>query len=644
MTRHERNIVFRINKSVIHLLVIIIFTTLSYCNTFDVPFLFDDTDNIVNNPAIKSFEYFKDVSRLDHPGNMDVIDKPLFKTRFIGFLTFAVNYAVHGLDVRGYHMVNLLIHICSALLLYYLIILTFRTPFFALAGEDQPYSTDSRNFIALFTALIFAVHPIQTQAVTYIVQRFASLATMLWLLSLVSYVLSRTSSTSSTNRLKCLFCFIVSLISAVLAMKTKEFALLLPLVIALYEYLFLKGSIKQRILYLTPLFLTVIVVPLSLISKADSGIGVSAAKISGAYGGITRMDYLITQVRVIVTYIRLLLFPANLRFDYDYPIFKSFFIPEIIISLLFLFSIFLISIYLYKLSRTPGRTDGPLYRLASFGFFWFFITLSAESSVFPIADLIFEHRLYLPSIGFFIALVSIIELLRQKWQLRYSLVQRLSLYSILLLVVGLSVATYSRNSLWRDKIGLMEDEVRKSPSKARPHSILGSAYAERNQMDKAIDQFNAAIACDPSFENGHYSLGVAYLGLGRLEEAAFAFKQTIALRFDHADAHSNLGYIFAKQERLDEAVREYNTAIIIFPQSEKSHNNLGNIYNKQGNSSYAINEYLTALRIKPDFAEAHYNLGNTYADLGRIEEAKSEYRTVLALKPDFIEARRKLEK
>lgn len=634
---------FRINKPAIHLLVIIIFTTLSYCNTFDVPFLFDDTANIVNNPAIKSFEYFKDVSRLDHPGNMEVIDKPLFKTRFIGFLTFAVNYAVHGLDVRGYHTVNLLIHICSALLLYYLIILTFKTPFFALAREGRPYSADSRNFIALFTALIFAVHPVQTQAVTYIVQRFASLATMLWLLSLVSYVLCRTSSASLTNRLNRSLYFIVSLISAVLAMKTKEFALLLPIVVAIYEYMFLKGSIKQRVLYLTPLFLTVIVVPLSLISDADSGIGASAAKISGAYNGISRMDYLITQVRVIVTYFRLLLFPVNQRFDYDYPIFKSFFIPEIVISLLLIVSILLLSTYLYKLSRTLGRTDGPLFRLASFGFFWFFITLSAESSVFPIADVIFEHRLYLPSIGFIIALVSIIELLREKWQLRYSLVQKFSVYSMLLLVVGFSVATYSRNSLWRDKIGLLEDEVRKSPAKARPHSILGSTYAERNQMDKAIDQFRKSIACDPLYANGHYSLGVAYLGMERLEEAIDAFKQTIALRFDHADAHSNLGYVYAKQGRLDEAAREYNTSVMIFPLSEKSHNNLGNIYNRQGNRQLAINEYLYALRIKPDFAEAHFNLGNTYAELGRIEDAKNEYRAALAFKPDFIEARLKLE-
>lgn len=632
---------FGTNKTLVHLLIIITLALLSYSNTFDAPFLFDDIDNIVNSPAIKDFSYFKDISKVDQPGNMDSFDKPLFKTRFIGYLTFAINYSVHKLDVRGYHLFNLLIHTCSLLLLYYLITQTFKLPFFTSPGSGN--LTGSRNFIAFFTTLIFAVHPIQTQAVTYIVQRFASLATMFFLLSLLSYVLFRMSLPFSSNRLKSSFFFSTSLISAVLGMKTKEFVLLLPIIIIIYEFLFLDGPFIKRIRYILPFILTLAVVPLSLKNTAESGLTESAAKLSGAFNGISRWDYLTTQFRVIVTYIRLLLFPAKQRFDYDYPIYRTFFTPEVVVSAILLVSLFSLGIYLLWISRDKNREGRPLYRLAAFGIFWFFITISAESSIIPIADVIFEHRLYLPSIGFFIAVVSSIELLRSKMKFRFPLVQKLSIYSMLVLAVGLSLATYSRNSVWRNKISLLEDEVRKSPGKARPHSTLGTAYAELNQMDKALYHFKAAIAVDPSYVNAQHSLGVAYLNMGRFAEAASAFKQTIALQFDHAGAHFNLGFIYAQQEHLDEAIREYTTAIMISPQLEMAHNNLGNIYNKRGERKYAINEYLTALRIKPDFVEAHFNLGNTYADLGRIDEAKNEYRTALSFKPDFIEARLKLE-
>jgi len=631
------------NKPLIHLLTIIVFALLSYSNTFDVPFQLDDIDNIVNNPAIKKFEYFMDLSRIESPGNTDVFDKPLFRTRYIGYLTFALNHAAHGLDVRGYHLVNILIHLCTSLLLYCLVMFTFRTPRFMPSVEDTPCPIGSRNFIALFTALLFAVHPIQTQAVTYIVQRFTSLATLLFLLSLVSYIQFRLLSGQASDGFRRAALFLVSMVSAILAMKTKEFALLLPIVITLYEFMFLESRLMKRLQYLIPFFLTMVIVPLSLMNTADSGLVEAASKISGAHGGISSLDYMFTQFRVIVIYIRLFFFPVNQKFDYDYPVYRSFFVPEVVISFLFLFSIFLMSIYLYRLSRIRERRNSHLYRLASFGLFWFFITISAESSIIPIADVIFEHRLYLPSIGFFLAMVSAMELLRVKWGEQTSSVLTISVYAMLLLTVGLSTAAYSRNSLWRDRVGFMEDEVKKSPGKARARSTLASLYAEQGRMDEAIYQFKTTIANSPGYANAHYSLGLTYANMGRLEEAVQEYKYAVTLKFDFADAHGNLGVAYAKLGRMEEAIKEYGIALMITPYSAKAHNNLGNAYGKLGRMEETINEYKTALKLKPDFIEAHYNLGNTYAKLGRMEEAINEYRTALKLKPDFIEARQQLE-
>lgn len=633
-----------VNSPIIHILAIIVFALLSYSNTFDVPFMLDDIGNIVINPDVTDLTRYSNLFSLDYIANAMVVDNPLFKMRYIGDLTFALNYAVHGLDVAGYHLVNILIHLSVSLLLYGLVFLTFKTPRFLPDGEGASRLAGSRNFIALFTALLFAVHPVQTQAITYIVQRYASLATLFWLLSMVSYVQFRLSSGQDSVAFKRFVLYAVSLVSAVLAMKTKEFALLLPIVIVLYEFMFLEGKLKERLAYLTPICLTMAIVPLTVMFTARSGLLESPEKLLGALGIISRLDYLFTQFRVIVTYIRLLLFPVNQVFDYDYPIYHSFFIPEIVISFLFLLSILLIGGFLYQLSRTTDRKNSYLYRLASFGIFWFFITISVESSIIPIPDVIFEHRLYLPSIGFFLALVSAIELLRTRWGKRTSSALSLSVYAMLLLTVGLSYATYARNSLWRDRVGFMEDEVKKSPGKARVQSTLGSLYAGQGRMDEAVHHLKTAIALNPAYADAHYNLGITYAGMGLLEEAVKEYKNAISLRFDYVDAHANLGVAYAKLGRWDEAVHEYITAIMISPRAEKAHNNLGNAYRKMGRMAEALNEYQAALRIKPDFVEAHYNMGNAYADLGRMEEAQNEYRTALRIKPDFIEARRKLEK
>lgn len=595
-----------LNKPVIHLLIIIIFATLAYSNTFDVPFQMDDGGNIVRNPAIKS------LNNVVHPDNIqlthhtDIFDKSLFKMRYVGYVSFALNFAVHGLDVWGYHLVNLLIHLSTSLLVYCLVTLTFKTPCFL---KEQSVSASSRYFIAFFSALLFAVHPIQTQAVTYIVQRFASLATMFWLLSLVCYVRYRLSPSSESARIKHISLYLLSLIAAVLAMKTKEFALLLPVVIVLYEFMFLEGSIKKRVHYLAPLCLSLAVVPLSLLSTAKSGLTESAAKISGALGGISRLDYLFTQFRVIVTYFRLLFFPANQRFDYDYPIYRSFFIPEVVLSFVFLLLVFSLGVYIFFLSRSPEKNNRSLYRLVAFGFFWFFITVSAESSIIPIADVIFEHRLYLPSIGFLVALVSAIELLRTKYAGRMASVLTISVVAMMLLATGLSAATYERNSVWRDRFGLLEDEVKKNPRKDRPRYLLGIMYGEQGKMEEAVHHLKIATTNNPASIGSHYSLAITYMRMGRLEEAIYEYRQTIALKFDFADAHASLA----------------------------------DIYTQQGRNFEALNEYLIALKLKPDSAEIHYKLGNLYMYLGQKDEAGKEYRYTLLYNPNHIEARKKLE-
>ncbi|HAM51632.1 MAG TPA: hypothetical protein DCP92_13465 [Nitrospiraceae bacterium] len=366
-----------LHKPVVHILLIAILGLIVYSNSFRVPFQFDDLPNIKDNPIIKDFQYFVE------PSSAKAL--PLYddlKSRFIGHLTFALNCKMHGLNVTGYHIVNLLIHIINALLVYWIVILTFRTP--ALKPSHNNYQRFA-DLIALFSALLFVSHPVQTQAVTYIVQRFASPATLFYLLSIASYIRSRLSTERHTR----FIFYIISFISAFLAMKTKEIAFTLPVMITIYEIMFFEGKLTKRILYLIPLLLTMAIIPFTLLSL-DKPVGSLISDVSEATRvetTVSRMDYLFTEFRVIVTYIRLLFLPIGQNLDYDYPIYRSFFDSRVFLSLLVLTSI--ISFGIYILCRY--RRSAPHIKLISFGIFWFFIALSIESSIIPIVDVIFEH-------------------------------------------------------------------------------------------------------------------------------------------------------------------------------------------------------------------------------------------------------------
>jgi hypothetical protein len=237
----------------IHLALIALLGLLAYSNTFDVPFTFDDFENISENPIIKDFNHFIEPSTAGGYKKYAAL-----KSRYMGYLTFALNYRAHGLDVRGYHAVNLAIHIVNALLVYWLVVLTFRTPFM----KDSQFR-DYAGYIALFSALLFVAHPVQTQAVTYIVQRLASLATLFYLLAIALYVKCRLCGALSSRSA---VLYALALISAVLAMKTKETAFTLPVMVALYEVLFFGGSPRKRFLYVLPLVLTMLIIPLTLLT------------------------------------------------------------------------------------------------------------------------------------------------------------------------------------------------------------------------------------------------------------------------------------------------------------------------------------------------------------------------------------------
>ncbi|MGD0886384.1 MAG: tetratricopeptide repeat protein, partial [Thermodesulfovibrionales bacterium] len=349
---------------------------------------------------------------------------------------------------------------------------------------------------------------------------------------------------------------------------------------------------------------------------------------------MSRWDYLFTQFRVIVTYIRLLLFPVGQNLDYDYPLYHSFFSPPVFLSFLVLAAILSFGMYLFRYRKLVPHT-----RLISFGILWFFVALSVESSFIPIEDVIYEHRMYLPSVGMFIAVMTSLFLVRD----HFKQVGKIIIPSCVVIAITLASATYARNIVWQSEVALYRDVVRGSPLKARGHNDLGNAYMDQNRLDEAVQEFITALKLNPDYAMAHYNLGNAYMDQNRLDEAVQEFITALKLNPDDATAYYNLGNAYGKLNRLDEAIIEYKAALSMKPDYTDVYNNLGVAYLTQNRLDEAIHEFITALKLNPDDADAHYNLGAAYLKQDRLDEAIHEFITVLKLKPDDTEARNNLE-
>lgn len=573
-----------LERPAVHCALIALLGLLAYSNTFHVPFQWDDNRYITGNPVVKDFSYF-----LEPPRIQSFESYNSFKTRCVGFITFAINYKLHGFNKAGFHIANLLIHIFSAFLVFYLIVLTFRTPF--LIGS--PLAADAGH-IAFFSSLLFVVHPVQTESVTYIYQRVTSLAALFCLGSIIFYVKWRLSPPFKGKGGGWLF-YILSLLLTLLAMKTKENAFTLPLLITLYEFMFLGGKhvkpLPGRILPLVPFAVIALIIPLGVVEPGRPLISavVDATKMNNA---IPRKAYLLTQLSVIPTYLRLLFLPVGQNLDYDYPIVDSFIGSRAIVSASILLVLFIASIYLYLQSR---RAE-PAFRVISFGVLWFFISLLVESSAIALPDVIFEHRIYLPSAGIFLAAVSAGFLLTRKSGNKT--LQTTILVFFYCVSLLLSYASHRRNEVWNTETGLWEDVIKKSPNKERGHYNLGLAYKARGLTDRAVEQYRLALDINPYNENTHYNIGLAYIEAGMIDKAIKHFQSALLLKPED-DTYNNLGIAFHKKGLMALAIRHFKNAISANPGNALAHYNLGICYSQSGLKDDAIREFEIAARIDP---------------------------------------------
>jgi len=608
-------------------------TFVIYSQTFHFPLIFDDSIYIEKNLSVRNLSNFW----------------PPAGTRYIGYLSFALNYHFGGLNPFGYHLVNVLIHAVNASIVFCLALLTFRTPVM------RRYGAPSAAGLAIAASLLFLAHPVQTQAVTYITQRFASLATLFYLLSLLLYLSARLlrvkeGEDAAKARPPSIAAYILSILVAALAMKTKEISFTLPVVIVLYELVFFRepeGSPGRygRLWYIVPFVLVMGIIPLELFGP-EYGLWGSEAVVGehirsmqmGELVSISQHDYLVTQFRVIVTYLRLLILPINQSLDYGYPFFNSIFKPQVLVSFLFLAALFAFALYLHRQSRR--RQNGYLLIIA-IGILWFFIALSVESSLVPIQDALFEHRLYLPSFGAFLAFSAAAFYGFDYLKVRFDIKASSSAFTVLLIFVTampLGVASFVRNGVWSDELILWENSVRHRPESARGRLNLGHAYKDKGLVKEAIEQFAISVALKPTYAAPYNSMGISYAELGNNEKAKELYLKALKLMPGYVEARSNLGIIYINLGLMDEALEQFNIVLKQKPNHLDALNNRGNLYQTLGRNDEAVKDYRNLLRLRPDYVEAHFNLGNTYSGMGRADEALKEYRLALKYRPGYSPA------
>jgi tetratricopeptide (TPR) repeat protein len=660
--------------------IVVFAAWMAYHNSFSGPFIFDDLSAITSNPSIKHIG-----NALSPPASSTAGGRPLLN------LTFAVNYALGGMNVWGYHAVNLLVHMLAGLTLFGIVRRTLLRP--AVAGlppSPRLRRTGLRagpvplNFekdatsLALAVAGIWVVHPVQTEAVTCISQRAESLMGLFYLLTLYCFIRGaencRSGFTPDASGINpdlqsgrgslpnpafqlfslSVFWLPASVLACLLGAMSKENIVTAPVMVLLYDRTFVAGSFREawrlRWRYYFGLAGTWLLLARLMTSLGQRHVGFGQ--------GVTWWNYALSSCRSVVLYLKLAVWPHPLVFDYGDHIVQH--ATEVVPYALILVA--LLAAVALALRHWPAL-----------GFLgaWFFVILAPTSSVVPVAlQPMAEHRLYLS-----LAAAVIMAVLGL-----YAWLGRRSAIVFAVAAVGLGALSVQRNQDYKSELNIWSDTVAKSPGNERAHVNLGNAFEQSGRVPEAIAQYETALRIKPDYAEAHnnlglvlseiagrlpdaiaeyetalrikpdyaeplYNLGNTFLNLpGRLPDAIAQYEAALRIKPDLIEAHNNLGKALLNMPgRLPEAVAQFQAVLWIDPDHVNAHSGLGAAFVQEGHLADALAQFKETVRITPEAPEAHNNFGYVLARLGRLPEAIEQYELALRLKPDFTDARNNLE-
>ncbi len=582
-----------------------------YMGTLRSPFIFDNIHTIVENPYITSIKSLPDyvfkgretIDRIENAGW-----RPLW------FLSFILNYSACGLNPFGYHLTNVFIHFLDCALVYALALLLLN------GRAKKPWLG------ALAAALLFAVNPVHTESVSYIVSRSALMAAFFYAGAFCFYVLYRGAQGAeiapgepNTIKYKTLYA-VCCMLFFILGMLSKENVVTFPLMALAYDLLIKRdarepdgGTARTRMTY-------GLAVVLFAIAAAFTAVILYYIRLGGAHHASARglMEHWKTEVYVVRLYILKSLLPFNLNLDPDVRMIMSFRDPKFWLSL---FALCLIFFGLYRLYRRD--------RLAAFLGLWFFVALITET-VAPITDFYAEHRLYLPLIGpAILAGMWFEKLITDGRYGRHRYVFSVLLVCILSLMAA---ATLQRNRVYADELAIWSDTAAKSPGKARPHMALALALWHCGKKEAAYAEFKRTLAIEPDDGYALFNTAMLLCDMHREGEALHYAKKAVRVLPDFYSL-DGLGVVYARLGRKEEAKEILLKTIAKYPDFFYPYMNLGKMAMKDNRPDEALKYFRTAITLKPLNAEAHTIASSALIRLKRYREAAAEAGQALGLSP-----------
>lgn len=564
-----------------------------YAWTADFPMAFDD------HMYMKDNAIFQDAASFGYPARFtEFVRMPLltggdpdlavnFVLRPVAYASLHLNYQLDGFNPRWFRVVNIAVHALNSVLIYALLRLLLKT---------RAARPGSAIFIPAAAAFLFAAHPLATESVTYIIQRFTSLSTLFYLLTLWCYLRSLHAASPWGRRLLRALAVLVLLAG----MQTKECVFTAPIAAVLLDHLVLGTRLRQAALRAWPLLLCLPIIPV-LVLMSSAALHEGTLSLTNALNIVNSRDnplshwhYIITQLTVLAAYLRRIFWPSGMNIDPEWPMHRSLFEMPVIISTVLLLTLITSAWMFWQRRRGDVRA-----RLMFVFVLWFFITISTSSGLVPLPDLMAEHRSYLPSIGIFVLVACLLDFLRG-WSWRPASMLAPALLTIC--VISLAWATCARNEVWRTRESLWEDTVAKSPNKYRTWGNLGAAYSDGGQEEKAVECYRAALKIEPRFQNGLLNLSNSLLRLNRPKES---LENTVKMiQMDNTASTKppvafTLGLGLAGVGRYDDAVSVFRGILAVMPDDLQTRKAIGLVYYQAGLPHRALEHFRHAASVHP---------------------------------------------
>ncbi len=596
--------------------ILTLLTAVIYYPSLHYPFQFDDIANIVKRFGI----------RFDNP-----LGRWWNSSRWFGDWLSSLNFQVGRFDPFYYRLSNITIHILTGLLLFYLICSLCKFL------QNKPFFANNATYIAFICSGLFLLHPVQTQTVSYVIQaRLEGLATLFIVTTLLMYV--KIFQTRSII-LKSIFTFFL-LAFAMLSCGTKEIVVALPFLLLTIDWFFIsqqKWNLFKKHIWLYGLFSIAFIA--LLLHHMGTGFALDAlmGKIStnnnrgniltpNAFDVITPSMFFMSELKVILHYLLIFVWPVGISVEYDWKVAPGFFSFEVLFPLIVLLTIlfFVVKFMVQK-----------KYTAFTFGLTWFFIAIAPRSTLIPSPELVCDYKTYLSSIGImFLFATMLTYAITGLWSLLQNLPERFHVHEVqlgtlacLILLVGLG--SYERNKVWATCVDFWQDNVSKAPNKARSHNNLGVALSEAGRVDESIAAYQKAISLDSYYADPLSNLAVAYSMKGDIDKAIDSLKGAIHICPNYPEAYNNLGTLLLQKKAYDDAERALSVAIQLRPYYGKAYYNMARLWEEKGDSNKSWEFLKRAAQGDLDTPEVFFKLGQMGMKIQKYDEAAFAFEEVL---------------